>query len=368
MNPAATLIKLKTFDGSQWSTPFVVSEGMYNSDHNQLYIDYKNRLYCFWYRDGKSFYRYLEDKIWSGVFIPYENEYYWLLASIVIDGENNLKCAGVYLEEGQTITQIKIIFCEYIYQDEIWSDKTIISDETYIGSGNLNIDLDNSYKPHVVYRQYNEYSGPNNDSTMYTFFDGNNWSSPELVVNDPFEQKIAIDLFNRVHIVDREKLETGTKLVHYQKINDLWQGYIIDNSNIIVANPVFIEKNNILYLVYYKCFSNNDCRIRFTKNYLLTDIQRKEILMKEFNIYPNPFSIETIIEFGIDKEVDLNISVNDINGKNLNTIDERKFSTGKYNYKWNGTDKNGKEVTSGTYLIRLQAGRHVISKPVEKMK
>ncbi len=28
---------------------------------------------------------------------------------------------------------------------------------------------------------------------MYTWFNGNNWSEPELVVNDPYEQKIAID-------------------------------------------------------------------------------------------------------------------------------------------------------------------------------
>ncbi|PJF32818.1 MAG: hypothetical protein CUN57_03905, partial [Phototrophicales bacterium] len=61
---------------------------------------------------------------------------------------------------------------------------------------------------------------------MYTFYDGTAWSEPELVVNDPYEQQIAIDHYDRVHIIDREKLETGYKLVHYQKINDLWQGYI----------------------------------------------------------------------------------------------------------------------------------------------
>ena len=203
---------------------------------------------------------------------------------------------------------------------------------------------------------------------MYSFFDGIDWSEPELVINDPFEQQIAIDPYNRVHIIDWEKLETGYKLVHYQNFNGLWLGYIIDEAQIVVANPVVIEKNNILYLAYYKCFSSSDCRIRFTKNYLLTGIQHKEILVNEFNIYPNPFTTETTIEFGMDEEADLNISVNDLNGKQIKTIDQKRFSTGIHKYKWNGTDNNGKEVNPGTYLIRLQAGRHVITKPVEKVK
>jgi hypothetical protein len=35
---------------------------------------------------------------------------------------------------------------------------------------------------------------------------------------------------------------------------------------------------------------------------------------------------------------------------------------------WNGTDENGKEVISGLYLIRLQAGRQVMTRSVEIIK
>ncbi|MEZ5081849.1 MAG: sialidase family protein [Bacteroidales bacterium] len=230
-NPSQTMIHLKTFDGIQWSEPFIVSEGLYNSDHNQLVIDNNDRLYCFWYYGGESLYRYYDNGLWSDVLIPYPDEYYWIIGPIVVDDENNLNCIGAYLEEGQTITEIKVINFQYLAQEDYWTDKTIISNASYIGSNNWDIDINNSNLPHVAYRQKTSDTGPYSDSTMYTYNNGNFWTEPDLVVNDPYEQRIAIDPYNRAHIIDREKTETGYKLVHYQNYGGFWQGYIIDTAD-----------------------------------------------------------------------------------------------------------------------------------------
>ncbi len=368
MSPAVLLIKLKIFNGTQWSEAFTVSEGMYGSEHNRLFIDNNNRLYVFWiYQTHLTYYRYLESSIWSDIICPYPGDHLFGILPAVIDNENNLHFTGAYAESYPPVHQ-RVIYVKYDFDEDIWSEKTIVSSYTMLGSNDLDIDIDNQTNPNITYRQKNYYAGQYNDSTMYTFYNGSAWSEPELVVNDPHEQKIAIAPYNRVNIIDREKLETGTKLVHYQKINDLWQGYIIDESDIVVGNPQVIEKNNILYLIYYECYSNDDCRIKFTKNYLTTEIKHEQGIIDKMKIYPNPFKTQTTIEFEINKEKQIDISIYNLNGKHIQTIENKEFSPGTYKFIWLGTDKNGKEVKAGLYLVRLLTGRHVITKPVEYVK
>ena len=70
-NPAMSLIYLKNFDGTQWSEPFVVSEGMYNSDYNELAIDHDNRIYVFWlYLNQLMYYRIFNNGIFSDTICP----------------------------------------------------------------------------------------------------------------------------------------------------------------------------------------------------------------------------------------------------------------------------------------------------------
>jgi hypothetical protein len=370
MNPAALQIKMKTFNGNQWSEPFVVSENMYSCEYNKLFIDNNNRLYVFWlHQTDLAFYRYFENGQWSDIICPYPGNHDWMLFSAVVDNNNNIHCVGYYSDPGPPVFPQSIVYFKYEYANNNWTDNTVISINASGGGSDIDIDLQNN--PHIAYRQSTIGGGtPFNDSTMYTYFDGNNWSSPELVVNDPYEQQIAIDPFNRVHIVEREKLETGTKLVHYQKINNMWQGYIIDEAVNAVGMPDLIKTNGYLYLVYTFSAQANDGDVLFTKYDIITGMDREPLneLIKKIVIYPNPFNTYTTIEFETSKQQQTDISIYDLSGKHIKTIDEKKFSPGIYTYKWNGTDKNGKEVTSGTYLIRLQTGRHVITEPVEKVK
>jgi hypothetical protein len=365
-NPAMSLVYLKGFNGIQWSEPMVVSEGMYNSDYNELVIDHNNRIYVFWgYLNHWTNYRYYENGQWSDVFSPYPEQGILQINSVIVDAANNLHCIGWGISNGAPCA----IYFSYL-NDNGWTDWMIISPSTDFGAdGGGDIDITNENLPAITYRQKIYFSGTSSDSTMYTYFDGSSWMEPELVVNDPFEQQIAIDHYNRPHIIDREKLETGTKLVHYQKINDLWQGYIIDEAENLTSFPELSENNGKLYLVYNKSNVPETSDVYITKFNIITGMDSEfNHVVNKFKIYPNPFSTESTIEFNVSFESDINISIYNMDGKPMNTIDQKKFSTGIHKYKWVGTDKNGKEVNPGTYLIRLQAGRNVITKPVEKIK
>ncbi len=77
--------------------------------------------------------------------------------------------------------------------------------------------------------------------------------------------------------------------------------------------------------------------------------------------YPNPFNPTTHIGFRIPPGgrsdfgfVDLKIF--DIQGRLVKTLINENRQIGEYSVTWNGTDDNGKQVSSGIYIYRLKSG------------
>ena len=285
--------------------------------------------------------------------------------SLVVDKNNNLHCIGW----GVYNNNIYALYFKYNY-DENWSDWAPIGYPTNLGAvGGADIDINSQNLPAIAYRQKTYDIGPYNDSTMYTFFDGNQWSVPELVVNDPYEQKIAIDKYNRVHIIDREKSETGYKLVHYRKINGLWQGDIIDEANFYIVLYDLLNTGNSLWVAYYKTDIEGEGDVFISKYDITTgNITQKRDAIKGFNIYPNPFRNSTTIDWETGKDSSVEITVCELNGKPVKTLEKGKFVSGRYRTIWNGKSLNGKEVEAGVYLVRLKSGRNIVTKPVEFVK
>ncbi|MCD4698611.1 MAG: T9SS type A sorting domain-containing protein, partial [Bacteroidales bacterium] len=262
-----------------------------------------------------------------------------------------------------------ITYFSYNKANNEWLDKSFICQNCDTGGG-ADVDIDNEYNPHIAWHQRTIGSGID-DSTMYIWFNGN-WSEPELVVNDPYEQKITIDPYNRVHILDREKLETGTKLVHYQKINDMWQGYIIDEAINSVGMPSLLKTDDFIYLVYTYSAEINNGDILFTKYDILTELRKEFDLsgIEALNIFPNPFKTQTTIEFTTAKEQYINVSIYNLNGQHIKTLMNENTVRGEYRLIWKGKGKHGKEVSviPGLYLVRLQSGRKIVTKAVEYIR
>lgn len=368
-DPEIDLVYFKKYNGQEWSEPFVVSEGLPGSDYNRIVVDNNNRFYCFWFSDqggGKVKYRYLDGEIWSGIFEPYPDETYLVVASVVSDNLNNLHfVAGRF--DTNTYWGSNEVYFHYLYDQNLWSNIVNVSNSTISDSFWKDIDINNENFPGIAY--YQRTLGVPNDSTMYSFNNGSQWSEPELVVNDPKQQRIVYDNFNNVHIIDYEKMGDGYKLVHYQKINDLWQGYIVDSANNILFPDLEIFSNTLL-LVYNKSEIPQNTDVYFRKYDIITGFNKeyKGIIFTEMNLFPNPFAEEINIVFGINEQRIIELSVYNIEGKLINQIFKETKLPGTYRTIWNGEDQNGKEVKTGLYLVRLQSGRNIVTKPVEKLK
>lgn len=368
-NPYETLVYYKMFDGTNWSEPFVVSENMPESHANKLVIDNNDRVYCVWFRilyNETTFYRYLENDVWSDIFIPYDNNDYFTFLSCSIDSSNNLHWIGAHHYEGQTAYYIKPVYFFYDYEDDLWSD-FIEFGENNSGNG-FDIDLDNSENPHLVWQAFTNDSIPPNDGTFYVYNNGINWTVPELIVEDPRNQQIVIDENNQPNIFDVEKTENGSMLVHYYKVQDNWNGLIVDESDYNTMHLKIHNHNYKLLAVYIKPTVNDIGEIFFSKSNIISSLPNYQKQNLKINIYPNPFKHYIKISFEINNTKRTTIKVYTIQGKLIITLINENKSPGKYEIIWNGKDKNGKEVTSGLYLVRLQSGRIILTRSVEYLK
>lgn len=71
--------------------------------------------------------------------------------------------------------------------------------------------------------------------------------------------------------------------------------------------------------------------------------------------YPNPFNLSTKIRFdALKSKAAIRLTILDILGREVTMLFEGEVVSGTYEFLWNGTDKNGREVSSGIYFYRLE--------------
>ncbi len=79
--------------------------------------------------------------------------------------------------------------------------------------------------------------------------------------------------------------------------------------------------------------------------------------------YPNPFNLETTIEYTLPQTTRVRLVVFNLLGQTVKILVDEVTEAGVKKAMWNGTDNEGKEVGSGIYFIQLQAdGRRVLRK------
>jgi hypothetical protein len=84
--------------------------------------------------------------------------------------------------------------------------------------------------------------------------------------------------------------------------------------------------------------------------------------------YPNPFNPETTLSFDMPKSGFANLSIYNVKGQLIKTLTDGNVVFGKNSFVWNGTDNNGKAVTSGLYFARLTTADHTESMKMMLMK
>jgi hypothetical protein len=75
--------------------------------------------------------------------------------------------------------------------------------------------------------------------------------------------------------------------------------------------------------------------------------------------YPNPFNPETNISFFTRNATRVTVTVYNVRGQLVRTLFEGISNTGLNTVTWRGDDDNGRRVSSGLYLYKVQSNEFV---------
>ncbi len=84
----------------------------------------------------------------------------------------------------------------------------------------------------------------------------------------------------------------------------------------------------------------------------------------DINVYPNPMSSETTIDFNLKEGSKINIDVFDLSGKQIKSLYNGKLKSGNHDLKWNGCNEKGQKLISGIYIIKFKINNHLYSKRI----
>ena len=71
---------------------------------------------------------------------------------------------------------------------------------------------------------------------------------------------------------------------------------------------------------------------------------------------PNPFNPETVIRYDLPKAGAVRLSIYALTGQVVRTLVDGERPVGRYSVAWDGRDNAGRDVASGVYLYRMDAG------------
>lgn len=69
--------------------------------------------------------------------------------------------------------------------------------------------------------------------------------------------------------------------------------------------------------------------------------------------YPNPFNLNTTIEFELREQGDVVLTIYDLLGNAVRNLHSGTLEANIYQYSWDGADNEGRIVPSGIYFVRL---------------
>ena len=358
-NPAGENLWFTKHTGQYWTSPVTIADGYPGLFPEDLAVDNNNRVYVFWrYFDHKFHYRYYENNTWSDVFCPFghlSDIYYINVIKAKSDIDNNLHCIGRYRESEQDTSKTSYFF--YDHYEDAWSEPDVVG--IYLSDVTQDISLDTNGNPHMVWRGVFEYPD-SPDATFYKLKTGNQWAETELIVEDPWAQKIDI-INDNVFLADVEKEGNDKKVVFYKKdwFNQ-WEGQVVIVNHFIGIHSLFHDQV-YLYILLYGKIDDEDILdvyiIRTPIDSLITSVNKIKSLNTSAILlsqnYPNPFSSATKIDFELNSSGKTKLLIMDIKGIIVKQYNFDIIGIGKYEIIWDGTGNNGNKLVQGIYYYRL---------------
>ena len=99
---------------------------------------------------------------------------------------------------------------------------------------------------------------------------------------------------------------------------------------------------------------------------------KKHTLLPEtvevYTNYPNPFNPVTTIPFSLPEKQNVTLTIYNILGQKVRTLVNKVLNAGSHQYKWNGKNDNGKQLSSGVYLYEIITNKLKITKKMILIK
>lgn len=83
---------------------------------------------------------------------------------------------------------------------------------------------------------------------------------------------------------------------------------------------------------------------------------------------PNPFNPQTKIMFNLPEAVNVQLVVYTLDGRRIRTLLDETQPAGNHEVIWDGRDDGGRQMASGSYVYRLDAGPYSETKKMSLMK
>ena len=93
-----------------------------------------------------------------------------------------------------------------------------------------------------------------------------------------------------------------------------------------------------------------------------------EIPVKLLGNYPNPFNPTTRISFALQQDSNVKVNIYNAKGQKIKTLVNKQMQAGNHLVEWNGVDDNNKQVSSGIYFYRMEAGKYNHAKKMMLLK
>ena len=76
----------------------------------------------------------------------------------------------------------------------------------------------------------------------------------------------------------------------------------------------------------------------------------------------------TTITYNVPVRSNVDLTIFSVDGKAVKTLVSGPHDAGIGRVTWNGTDTHGREMGSGVYFVRFQAGTHVLNRKIVLLK
>lgn len=99
-----------------------------------------------------------------------------------------------------------------------------------------------------------------------------------------------------------------------------------------------------------------------------TEIPPLPLTTRLYQNYPNPFNPETSIKYDLKEDGQVLIDIYNLKGQKVRSLVNNVKNAGSYTESWNGTDNNGKQVSSGVYFFRMHTHNQTLTNKMLLMK